>query len=896
MDFNALWWNARSVIHRQPELVAMLGSLSPTFVALTETWLRPTLHLQVPGYVVHRADRSAAPRGGVALLVAHGVRHYRRSLPAFDLLEAAAVRVTGLAFPFTVVVAYAQPNRRFPAGDLDKIFRLDASVLLLGDLNCKNVLWRCATTDFRGRGLEAFARARGLRISAPITPTHFPARQNYRASVVDLAVHTRDLQLSAVTTLTALDSDHLPVVAVLTLPFRPQATSPQAWDYKRARWKLFKRELDASLRLDAQRGTPDEVDAAVARLEAAILLAAEKAIPRRPVQARGPPFPPALRRLIRDRNRARGRWQAQRSNDARDAYYSLRRDTKSRVEAWNAARQLRYLESLDLDSGSLWDKARKLRRQPSQVPPLRGPAGFLEDPSDKAEALAEHFHATFSVAPMAPRRPGARGPVNPPEEHRFVQCPMEELSGRTLTSPKEVARLVAKVRARTAPGFDGISAPLVRSLSWKGIIFLTAIINDVLRLGFFPTRWRTAIIVPVPRRDGAPDLVSSYRPIALLSLLSKLAERILMSRLLVEVDVLRLLPDHQFGFRKRHSALHAAAAVVDDVTKAFCDRDFSMFVCLDLAKAYDSVPHSALLLKLRRFGISERLLCILHSFLQARTFRVRVSGELSDVRTVPAGVPQGALLSPLLFILYVADMPEPEGSRLYQYADDTALLLRGPRLLPLYARTQASLRRLQTYFQDCSMRANPGKSTAICLAKRRTRPLPALTMAGAPIPWLDTVRYLGLYLDRTLTWGPQVARAASNAQLAFRPVRPLLSHRCAVPQDLRMRLWRAIILPVLTYGAVVWAHMSPSVYRPLTSVYNRHLRWVLGYPITTPVKHLCTLAGLPSLRTLVAKLATAFYAKVTRNTNPRISQIGDYAADGARLHRRIKDFSLYEPP
>ncbi|KAJ8875750.1 hypothetical protein PR048_023649 [Dryococelus australis] len=290
-----------------PFILGLLARFRPLLVGLSETWLTASDRFSIPGYVVHRADRSAAPRGGVALLVCSDVRHYFRLSPHHLPLEAVAVRVMGVARPFMAVAVYLPPHCAFPCAAL-VLLGMGSSVLLLGDFNCRHVSWGCPCSDFRGRGLSDFISSCGLVLSAPRTPPFVPNRTTHRPSVVDLFVYSPDVLLSPPWTWIGLDSDHLPVLAALSFPVTTDASTLH-WDFRRAGWKGFRRLLDASVDLFAVSSSPAALERAVVRFQAAVLSAAEASIPRRPPWCVRDRFLPHIRTILRSRDRACTRLQ-----------------------------------------------------------------------------------------------------------------------------------------------------------------------------------------------------------------------------------------------------------------------------------------------------------------------------------------------------------------------------------------------------------------------------------------------------------------------------------------------------------------------------------------------------------------------------------------------------------
>ena len=255
-----------------------------------------------------------------------------------------------------------------------------------------------------------------------------------------------------------------------------------------------------------------------------------------------------------------------------------------------------------------------------------------------------------------------------------------------------------------------------------------------------PTSWKVAKVIPVQKPKKPPSDPMSYRPISLLSFLSKLLERIIASRLTSFITQNHLLPDFQFGFRKKHSTVSQLARVTDHITHGFNLHKHTDMALLDLEKAYDTVWITAMVFKLSLLKIPAYLLKILRSFLENRSYYVHVQYSRSPLIHPLAGLPQGAVLSTTLFILYIADIPHPPNIHLALFAVDIAILAQSWRPDTISRRLSSTISQLLRYFHKWKLQVNLTKTELILFTKRRP-PLPQpLIIQHQPIPWSPTVK------------------------------------------------------------------------------------------------------------------------------------------------------------
>ncbi|GBM42784.1 RNA-directed DNA polymerase from mobile element jockey, partial [Araneus ventricosus] len=197
-----------------------------------------------------------------------------------------------------------------------------------------------------------------------------------------------------------------------------------------------------------------------------------------------------------------------------------------------------------------------------------------------------------------------------------------------------------------------------------------------MKFGHFPTRWKTATIIPILKPGKDPTDPVSYRPISLLPSISKIGEHILLSRLNDHLDVNNILMPEQFGFRKNLSTTHQLLRVTEFIQEGLNNKQKTGAVFLDIQKAFDRVWQDGLIYKLLNYNTPLFLVKIFHSYLSNRKFAVSVNKELSRTKTIKAGVALGSKIGPLLFALYINDMPKQFNTIISIFADDTAILAR----------------------------------------------------------------------------------------------------------------------------------------------------------------------------------------------------------------------------
>jgi len=313
---------------------------------------------------------------------------------------------------------------------------------------------------------------------------------------------------------------------------------------------------------------------------------------------------------------------------------------------------------------------------------------------------------------------------------------------------------------------------------------------------------------PKPRKPQSSP--ASYRPISLLSVLSKIYEKIIHTQIMQHLETEKIIINEQFGFRPRHSTVAQLMRITEFFALEINKKRHAAMILLDLQKAFDSVWHHGLLYKLYVIGVPDNIIKILRSYLMDRRFIVNFCGQKSASYNVDAGVPQGSVLGPVLFNIFINDIPKSRNSGLAVYADDTAVFTSSWSTALLTRRLQTYVDDILQYFADWRMSINPDKSEAIVFTRRKHnyKPPPPIRVLNHTISWSTTVRYLGVVLDTGLRWGPAIADRVSKTNATLKMHYPLINRKSTLHARFKLLLYKMSARTVLMYAAPVWAGAS----------------------------------------------------------------------------------------
>ena len=706
-------WNARGLFaqNRFASLQLFVNSNCPLAVCITESRIDPAKSVpSLSGY--HSVSKlCTAKSGGLLTFIRKDHRgrisfRHRLDLEHSPHVLVVEVQLPARSAPFLLVNAYHHRVGGLHSDvwrgikrTLDVCTDSGLALLSVGDFNARNAEWDASTTDSFGTDLSEFCDNRFLAvlnsICCPGTPT-FP----YSGSTLDLAICSDVNLFPTVCVLddSCLASDHYPIAVTVSIDLPPSFSSPhrQRTDFARSDWDAFARylhavsaEADKRARFQAARFRDHPIIAANninELINTCLSQAASHAIPTVTTRLNAKNYwcDPAVRNA-NERVRA-ARKERERASSQRDQPWQQRRLRDANRE-WNAARS-HYNRTVKEVKQRLWN-ARcervldtsgrqvnwKVFNALTQEPRVEiGPIASADQPlptcfRESLNRLGAHYESVSATPQLQS--------VEDEQILKFVHTRDETERGPAeLDDPFTLDKLNSVVSniIHKAMGPDGISNLLVKHAPASFRNVLLFLFNFSWHNGVLPDVWRQAHTCALYK--GSPNPRSqpkSYRPISLTSCVVKIFERMVLERLAGYLDSKRFFSAAQSGFRKHHSTLDQLYRLISRVQESFVRREHVSVAFLDIVSAFDCVWHEGLLLKLHKAGVTGKAWRWIKAFLSDRKFRVVADGEQSDWFGIGAGVPQGSILGPFLFLVFINDVPVYCGVVVVLFADDIAV-------------------------------------------------------------------------------------------------------------------------------------------------------------------------------------------------------------------------------
>ena len=806
--------NFQSLRPKKHEFWNLLEATDPDIIMGTETWLRPYItncEVLPTTYDVYRRDR-ADGRGGV--MVATKKTLITHQVPADPNAEAVLVSIqTHNRASNLIVGALYRPPSAVSHDHITSMTRVmeqacqsqNDVVWLGGDLNLPDINWKTSSVEgsqypksMNQKYLDAIQNL-GL-----LQTNHTPTRGE---AVLDYFLTNRPNLQTRICTLPAL-SDHDIVMSdsVIQAP-RIKPVPRVIFSWSKANVAELKKDL-ASFTDDLLNTTKEStpVQEIWTRIHSALSKALYDHVPSKTgsIKQHQPWINNTIKRLSRRKNRAWKKAKASGKNQDWQRFKHLQKNTRRACRAAHA-NYVAELITEDGDSRRMWQFIKNKRCDATGVAPLRKEGLTYSDAAAKANILNEQFCSVFTTEDMQ----------NLPD---LGESPYPDMPNIEVTV-QGVHKLLRNLNPRKACGPDNIPCRLLVLAAQEIAPALTLLFSSSLQTGEIPDAWRHALIQPAFKK-GDRSSAANYRPISLTSVCCKLLEHIVRSAITSHLDQHNILVDSQHGFRKGRSCETQLILTVDDLAAVLEESGQTDTILLDFSKAFDKVPHRRLLLKLHHTGIRGRTLKWMDSFLSDRTQQVLVEGQRSQIGKVTSGVPQGSVLGPTLFLVYINDLVTNVQSTVRLFADDT-MLYRAIRTQADTSILQEDLNQLEAWESEWQMSFNASKCHVLTITKKR-KPLTATyTLHGEDLSAVDSAKYLGVELSKDLHWGKHIhsvtAKANTTSAFIYRNLR-------GCPHKIQSTCYKGLVRPLLEYAAPIWDPHQQFLCNEIEMVQRRSAR------------------------------------------------------------------------
>lgn len=814
-NFNVCHINAQSIPAHFTDLLDAFSYSSIHAVLVSESWLKPSLpstSFPLPNCVLIRNDRTGKGGGGVSIylkshlpykIVLQSPSAYSSS-PEYLFIE------VDLGIKFLLGVVYCPPNIDYFSkleGLLENLLLDYNRVLIMGDFNT------CLMKqDTRSHKLSSLVVSSNLNF-LDLAPTH---HSHTNDSLLDLIITT---EVDLISTHGQMDapgfSHHDLIYASLKIRIpKPKAVILNQRNF--ARMNLTELDKDASSTNWAMVENLDSVDEKIEFLRVSIINIFDRHAPLRPVKLKHKPSPwlnDTIRKAMKRRNQAFRKYKQGRNEETWEIYKKFR--NRCNMLCRNAKRR-HIAEQIELSTpAGIWKFLRSIG--------IGKPKSLDSKVPCDLNSLNVYFTSCTSLDP-AMKLETLKEIENRPH-------PVVATFDFELVSQDFIHKAVQSLKSK-AVGSDDIGRVMIMFILKHLLHALAHIINFSLATGCFPDMWRKAHVLPLPKIPN-PLLPNHFRPISILPFLSKVIESVVHKQVTEFLTNANLFNTFQSGFRAGHSTTTALLKVTEDIRANMENSQVTILVLIDFSNAFNAVDHDLLTAILRHLNFSAVSTSWFTSYLKGRRQAIRTGQSLSEWCDLEAGVPQGGILSPLLFSLFI-NMLSPYLHCLYHfYADDLQLYRHTCTLSLDEAVTSLNndLNQLLSWSKRFGIDVNPNKCQAIIIGSPRQlckinySNLALLKYNGSVIPFSSTVKDLGILIDSNLSWTAQLSEVSRKF---YASLHSIIRFKNFLPCNTKISLVNTLLLPIIDYADICCLDLTEELLNKLERLLNTCIRFIFG--------------------------------------------------------------------
>ena len=842
---NVFQWNAEGIQNKKVSLTQRLRTENIDIACIQETHLNKGNKFSIRGYQTFRTDREGH-KGGVLILVKNSIATKDFTVNTDYQAEIQRIRFTAERNEITVFNFYCPQDKDL---SLQKMDIPKENCLIAGDFNSHSTCWGYEETDRRGDEVEDWQIENNmLLLNDPEDPPTFFSRRWISTSTPDLAFATEDI--SKKTTRKVLsqlaNSDHRPVLLAINLQFKPEnpKTFPR-WNYRKADWERFSHLSDEYCK--KVKTNDYNINRANRELTQCILKTASKTIPRGARKNYRPYWTEELQTLEDEVNKTREEVEQNptvENNIAFKACSAKFRKTYTETARKSWKEKTENL-NLDRDGNKLWKLSKAMNDEDTRTAPI-----MIEKEQktlsgkDAANCFIDSYEEISTLEVPEERKHQLHEDLKSHQDNS--QTP--EYMDKTFTN-KELERALGTLNNKKSPGPDKVTNEMLLHLGPIAKYRLLTLFNNSWKTGRVPQAWREADMTPIHKKGKNKSKPESYRPISLTSTIGKLMERMINTRLLWHLETNQIITPEQAGFRHNHSTVDQVTYIAQKIEDGFQDQEHTLTVWIDMEKAFDKVWKDGLRQKLRKSGVAGCMYHWISQYLTNRKARAHVNGSYSRKKTLKEGVPQGGVLSPTLFLMFINDIAKelPRNVQGAIYADDLVIWCSETHLSTARYRIQETLKALEEWTNRWLIRINTTKTTYTIFSLSPKDQHVNLKLNGQNLNADDCPTYLGVTFDKRLTWKQQLQKAENRGKMRLTLMKKLAGSSWGADATTLKRLYTGRVRPVLEYGMASWGTTAKSHFDRVCKVQNQATRIITGAMRSTPILELETTTGLQSL-------------------------------------------------
>ena len=838
--------NIRGIYSKREEIQNYLTQVDnpPHIFCLQETFLKDNKEVHFLNYSLVNRNRRNKLGGGCAIYI-HDTVNYKL-LNISDKLEYLRVCIQFDSFEATIVNFYNPPDTAIHIDTLNEFLSqpCNKNIIILGDFNSHNPIWGSCKTDNNGTLLQDFMENNDLVLLNDGSPTRYDVARNIY-SAIDLSIVTSSIANKCHWQVLPdkFDSDHFLISIELVvnnnnnkynINTRNVFASPA---YHRADWEVYK---EVTKRLDEKNIIDEDTDKYYVNIVEAIRKCVHSSIPlTTPSPSRNPTpwWNKQCGIAIKKRNKAKRRYM--KTIDMNDfiEYKKLKALAQRTLRKAKSDYLKCFCSNLNFrtPTSKVWSKIKSITNSNSNINtshPIKNEAGlFINDSLVKCNLIADFFAEKLYDENL---------------EVEYPNIPMQETHNEFLNERIEKHELIEAINTskNSTPGPDNIRTILVQKCHQNLIDIILNFFNYVWDRGILPRSWHHAIVIPIPKPGKSKSLVNSYRPVSLTCSFCKIMERIVNNRLNWYLEKYNILCPEQSGFRPGRSTIDNAIKLHDDILKALIKKKMVCAVFMDLDGAFDATQHPHIVSSLQSVGIKGRMLRWICDFLRDRTFHVRMEGAVSEIKSTNKGIPQGSVISPTLFNIFLHTIKDSiDYTKLSIYADDIAIWKEGSNVKHMKKQMQLDIDNILSWTKRHDINISQNKTKFMVFKNKNKKVNFQLCLDNYNIEKVSKFKFLGIHFDSLLTWKSHIDEICKKCFIRLNILKSITGSFGGANCKTLLLFYRQYIRPILEYGSELFNTAAKTHLYKLDSIQYTALKLATGAIKTTSLQALQTLTN-----------------------------------------------------
>ena len=898
--------NCRSLYNKLSEIKLFIYKEKPHIICLTETWCKND---RIPNFINYNGSflnrDGGRGGGGIAMLTRSDIVALPSQLTNYN--DSIEIQKTRIKLNQTHIDIF---NIYEPTGQIDyetykRYFdQFENKFIAVGDFNAHHPTWSHiqSKTNNSGKTLNKILNEyTNISLATPKGMQTYLSSTTGNTSTLDLCFCSSDVISDiSVNTGPCLGSDHYPIKIEINMTpskqpikFRRRYKLQNVdWD----KWQIGLKPLISTEEMNLEEKYSQLVTCIKSSSEEIHLTKGEY-IPKYNING----WDSECSKLVAIRRKAKNNFKRHPTDSnlrkLRIAENIVKEKLKEKKESsWRVfASSINKHTKLSI----IWNKIRSLSNKfkPSNLI-IDHNNSLITDPVNKAEVFADYFQERLSKIFINP---------NKNEMTMFIQGKIieeDEEKYNTLFTKTEMMYCISKLKT-TSPGADNIENIFLKNLSREYQTYLLNLLNESFIKEDFPKLLKEALLVPIAKPNKDPHKVSSYRPISMLSCIGKLLERMINNRLDWFLEQNNALNVNQSGFRRRKGTNDQLTLLENEIQHASASNKTTIVVFLDLASAFDNVSHVAVLYKLAKMGVKGRLLGWLQSYLNERTFKVLLEGHESSIRDTKSGVPQGGILSPLLFNVLISDFPSNSDISVSMFADDIAIYMSDTNEDNILMKMQNYLDEIVKYLDYWNQEVNISKCKVMKFSKK-TNKIDNLLIKNEPLKYVNNYKFLGMIFDSpSLKWMDHINNIKLTCNKRISILKSLSHQHWGSDRETLIMIYRSLIQSRIDYGSHLYHNATQTLLKTLEPIQNQCLKIAAGLRHTTPTVSVQVETNTAPLNIRRKHLILKYYAKILENPPSAPLKIKilkykyrkyEYKGFFNNCNKIINEWSVRQPP